>query len=230
MAGLRRHRRVPRAGRRRGRRGAARVCDSSTTAALPPRGSSGRQRCRGAAGAVAIHAEASAAGHGRGVPGVDRAPDPRQPPDRALHRPARASPGTAAARATATCSCASASARTSGAACCGAPPAASRAARASTAARVARRSRSSSSSDRCSAGREPRARHRLPRRYACAGERGRAAGQEGRAALPHPVRAAGRDRPAAAGERSSRGRHRVTITVRPERGVTRRASLYAQRL
>ena len=33
-----------------------------------------------------------------------------------------------------------------------------------------------------------------------------------------------------ASEKLRRGRHRVTITVRPERGVTRRASLYAQRL
>jgi hypothetical protein len=33
-----------------------------------------------------------------------------------------------------------------------------------------------------------------------------------------------------ASEKLRRGRHRVTITVRPERGVTTRASLYAQRL
>ena len=33
-----------------------------------------------------------------------------------------------------------------------------------------------------------------------------------------------------ASEKLRRGRHRVTITVRPQRGVTRRASLYAQRL
>jgi hypothetical protein len=33
-----------------------------------------------------------------------------------------------------------------------------------------------------------------------------------------------------ASETLRRGRHRVTITVRPDRGVARRTSLFAQRL
>ena len=64
-------------------------CASSSTTACAASAGFVRAaaRAEGAARAVAIHAQGAAAGHGRGVPVLDRAADPRQPPDRALHRP-----------------------------------------------------------------------------------------------------------------------------------------------